>query len=207
MIVLSQKKHSGLRTFNNVLTIIVVLLGVYIIVTPFLPRLTYWWQNRNKSANSIPYKSNLSENDQKDNSNLPNPPNRHLVIPSMNLDVEIFEGTSSSTLNKGVWRRPKTSTPDKGGNTVLVAHRFVYTGEAPFYHLDKVKKDDTFAVFWEGKEYNYKVREIKVVNPSAIEIENNTSESIITLYTCTPMWTAKQRLVVIANLTSQTTIQ
>lgn len=206
MIVLSQKKRSGLRIFNNVLTVIVVFLGFYIIVTPFLPKLVYWWQNRNKSVNSIPYKSNLSENTQ-DKNKLPKPPNRHLVIPSMNLDVEIFEGTSSSTLNKGVWRRPKTSTPDKGGNTVLVAHRFVYTGEAPFYHLDKVKKDDTFAVFWDGKEYNYKVKEIKVVNPNAIEIEYNTSESIMTLYTCTPMWTAKQRLVVIANLISQTKIQ
>ena len=33
-----------------------------------------------------------------------------------------------------------------------------------------------------------------------IEIENNTNESILTLYTCFPLWTSVKRLVVRAKL-------
>lgn len=108
---------------------------------------------------------------------------------------------------KGIWRRPNTSSPDKAGNTVLVAHRFTYNGPAVFYHLDLMKKGHRFAVFWDGKEYDYEVIETKIVEPTAIEIENNTKEPIMTLYTCTPMWTAKQRLVIVSKLISETPIQ
>lgn len=202
MVTLTPKANARLRIFNNILTVLVVLLGLYMIVTPFLPRASYWLRN-NETATNTHYKRYLNQN----NGNLPTPPNRHLIIPSIGLEAEIFEGDTSSTLKKGVWRRPKTSTPDKGGNTVLVAHRFVYHGEAPFYNLDKVNPGDTFSTFWEGAEYLYKVRETKIVEPSAIEIESNTADPIMTLYTCTPIWTAKQRLVIIADLAERTPIQ
>ncbi|HYF04875.1 MAG TPA: hypothetical protein VEA59_01755, partial [Patescibacteria group bacterium] len=40
-----------------------------------------------------------------------------LSIPSIGIDSEVFEGRTESTLLKGIWRIPTTSTPDKGGNT------------------------------------------------------------------------------------------
>jgi LPXTG-site transpeptidase (sortase) family protein len=54
------------------------------------------------------------------------------------------------------------------------------------------------ALFWEGKEYLYEVTETKVVEATAVEIEAPTKDKQLTIYTCTPIWTAKQRLVVIA---------
>ena len=185
----------GLRRFNNILTILVIGLGLYLIIMPLLPQLSYWLQKRTgKISNTIAY-----SDDGKDGSK-PIPQDNRLVIPQMGLDATVNEGTYASTLKHGLWRRPKTSTPDKGGNTVIVGHRFTYKSLAIFYHLDKVKEGDEFALFWQGKEYLYKVTEVRIVNPNQVEVEENTTDPILTLYTCTPMWTSKQRLVVIAKL-------
>lgn len=88
---------------------------------------------------------------------------------------------------------------------MLVGHRFTYDGNGVFYHLDKLKVGDQLAVFWEGKKYQYTVTETKVVPATATEVEDQTQDPQLTLYTCTPLWSAKDRLVVIAKpLTEET---
>jgi sortase A len=189
----SRIKRSPLRTFNNFLTIAVVILGVYLIVMPLWPQISLMLF-KNKSN---PYPSSLEPNKTAQKSV---PTDNRLVIPQMGLDATVHEGLNAAVLSQGIWRRPQTSTPDKNGNTVLVAHRFTYQSPAFFYHLDKLKINDTFSLYWNGKEYAYKVKEVKIVEPSEISIENQTDSAILTLYTCTPMWSAKQRLVVISDL-------
>ena len=46
-----------------------------------------------------------------------------------------------------------------------------------------------------------------VVDPTQIEIEAPTDDPILTLYTCTPVWTAAQRLIVRSKLVSDPTQQ
>ena len=95
---------------------------------------------------------------------------------------------------------PHTSTPDKGGNTVLVGHRFTYKNpEGVFYHLDKVQLGDAITLHWQGNAYDYEVAEIKVVPANEISVEDNTAEPQLTIYTCTPLWSVKNRLVIIAK--------
>lgn len=184
----------GLRRFNNCLTIVVIGLGLYLIIMPVLPQIMFWLQKRTGNiSNTIVY-----SDDGKDGSK-PIPQDNRLVIPQMGLDATVNEGKYASTLKHGLWRRPKSSTPDKGGNTVIVGHRFTYKSPAIFYHLDKVKEGDEFALFWQGKEYKYVVGEIRIVQPTQTEVEEDTTEPTLTLYTCTPMWTSKQRLVIIAK--------
>jgi sortase A len=103
------------------------------------------------------------------------------------------------SLRLGVWHLPYTSTPDKGGNTVLVGHRFTYAGPAVFYHLDKVQVGDDVTMQWQNKTYTYTVTEVKVVPPTETSVEANTKDPQLTIYTCTPLWTAKNRLVIVAK--------
>ena len=121
------------------------------------------------------------------------------MTSSLGMEETINEGNSIATLRKGVWRLPHTSTPDKGGNTVLVGHRFTYSGQAVFYHLDKVKQGDRITIVWKGKLYSYEVKTIKVVPPTEVSVEANTKEPMLTIYTCTPLLTAKDRLVIQAT--------
>lgn len=184
----------GLRRFNNFLTIVIIGLGLYLIIMPLLPQFSFWLKKRTGNISDTVAYSNDGKNGSK-----PIPQDNRLVIPQMGLDATVNEGKYANTLKHGLWRRPNTSTPDKGGNTVIVGHRFTYNDPAIFYHLDKVKEGDKFALFWQGKEYLYRVNEVRIVNPNQIEIEENTNEPTLTLYTCTPIWTAKQRLVLIAT--------
>lgn len=191
-----------LRTLNKLLSITVTILVAYILILPALPEIAFAMNSREHMGyafNSVETYAVIGDKA----TSLPTIPTANrLVIPKIFVNTPINEGTDESVLfQTGMWHRPNTSTPDKGGNTVVAGHRFLYTrGSDTFYHLDKVEKDDTILVYWEGKEYVYKVFEIEVVGPEHIEIEYNTSDPIITLYTCTPLWTSEKRLVVKASL-------
>ena len=102
-------------------------------------------------------------------------------------------------MSKGIWHPDNTSTPDRSGNTILSGHRFTYGGPAVLYHLDKVQVGDGITVFWDKQQYDYKVTSVQTVPPSATNVLAPTTESQLTIYTCTPLVTAKNRLVVIAK--------
>ena len=82
---------------------------------------------------------------------------------------------------------------------MLVGHRFTYDGPATFYSLDKVSIGDNIVVYWSSREYDYRVESIKVVPPTAIEVEAPTKDAQLTIYTCTPLWSAKNRLVIVSK--------
>ncbi len=125
-----------------------------------------------------------------------------LVISKIGVDMPLFESDKLSILWKGGWVFPGTSTPDKGGNTVIFGHRFRYLPPInnTFFSLDKIQMDDTFTVVWKGTIYHYQVIDKKVIEPSDFSILSQSSEQEVTLVTCTPLWTSKQRLVVVGKL-------
>jgi len=126
-----------------------------------------------------------------------------LVIPKIGVTMLISDSLDEDgALNEGAYHFFKTSTPDKGGNTVLSAHRFKYLppSSETFYLLDKLIEGDTFMVFWEGTQYNYRVASTTVVDPYAIEVLNQTKNSTVTLITCNPVFSTKERLVVSGEL-------
>lgn len=190
-----------LRKFNNILTAVVVALGLYIMLFPFLPHANLWISTITDNTNGVRYNGVLAQANNVNTDTLQDAPqDNRLVIPSIQVDNEVILGSDPTIVNEGVWHRPHTSTPDKGGNTVLVGHRFAYNAPATFYHLDKLAPGDRFAVWWEGTEYVYEVYDTFIVDPTAIEVEANTDQPIVTLYTCTPVWTARNRLIVKAKL-------
>lgn len=186
-----------LRLFNNVLTFVVALLAIYIIAAPYLPEFTWWVKH------DSPVK--VAAQTKPADPAKPAPPVQQetiqgdaLFIPRLDMSEAVYGGGKAS-LSKGVWKLPQTSTPDKGGNTVLVGHRFTYAGPAVFYHLDKVQKGDAITLRWDDKTYNYTVTDIKIVLPTDVWVEDNTEKPRLTIYTCTPLWSVKNRLVIIAE--------
>jgi len=158
-----------LRLFNHVLTGVIALLAVYIIAAPFLPQLSWWVRHDSPVSGALPSRdvtSDLPSADSSPQSPAVVPEGEQLIIPGLDMRETIHGGASISALRQGVWRLPHTSSPDKGGNTVLVGHRFTYSGQAVFYHLDKVKKGDPIIVTWQGKVYRYEVTDIKTVKPT-----------------------------------------
>ncbi len=178
-----------LRLFNHFLTLVAVGLGLYIIIAPLLPQANWWvtqetplkrWTGNDQKVAAV------AAQEVRDN---------RLFIPGLGLNQLIHEG-GAEALRKGVVRRGNTSTPGSGSNTVLVGHRFGYNNDGVFYHLDKLKIGDPVVLHWEGERFEYTVTESFVVRADQVEIENPSQTELLTLYTCTPLWNPKDRLVI-----------
>jgi LPXTG-site transpeptidase (sortase) family protein len=195
-----------LRQFNNGLSLIVIVLGLYIALAPFLPEITFFFKDKSPEV-VAPYGGSLAET-QGSTASDPPPLDNRLVIPSIGVNEPILESTNIGVINDGgTWRRPNTASPDQDDNTVIVGHRFFGNNVSTFYHLDKIEVGQNLALYWEGEEILYEVTETKVVDATQVEIETSTDEKQLTLYTCDPIWTAKNRLVIIAKPVTSTAMQ
>lgn len=194
------------RLINHFLLVILVLLSGYILFIPFVPEVLDFYNKYFDSTKGYKYASKLAISEAAERQITKSalkkiPEGNVLVIPKIGVDSLIMEGLGPEALDKGVWHRPQSSTPDKGGNTVITGHRFLYAaGPKTFYHLDKMTIGDQFILFWQGKEYDYEIVDVFTVTPDQVEIEDDTNEPIVTLYTCTPLWSASLRLVIRAKL-------
>lgn len=196
------------RRANRVLLLAIILINGYIIALPFAPNIGYWWQQRSGKTEKSLERRLTSTNFTADGPATPDvfhPDATHdgLIIPKMLLETPLIEGPQRDSyrlLNKGAWRLPFTSTPDKGGNTVIAGHRFSYTGpRGVFYYLNKLAPGDKIGLWYQGTLYQYSVESTRTVPPTEISVQEPTSDERLTLYTCTPLWNPTNRLVVVAR--------
>jgi len=189
-----------LRHINTLLLVCIIGINGAIITLPFVPSLVFWAQSRDPGrVSQLEAKITAAAKDTTQQKTTATEDNR-LIIPRMMLDEAIHTGPTARTLRDGLWLRPQGDTPDNASNTVIVGHRFTYTDpQGTFYHLDKVRLGDRIAVWWEGKQHTYTVSDIKTVQADQTSIEAPTKHGQLTLYTCTPLWLPKDRLVVIAT--------
>ena len=200
-ILLLQKKIKRTKRAASVVTVLTAMYCLVLIVLPYIPAGVYFVKQflspteEYALAGTIVIPSNvlLYKNEGK----------AMLVIPAIGVDKPIIEADTIKEVHENIWRRPQGSFPDMESNTVLVAHRYATIGgnrASTFYNLPKLVVGDRIYVTWEGSVYVYEVQETMTVEPTAIEVEEPTDETMLTLYTCTPLWTATHRFVVRAPL-------
>lgn len=187
-----------------------ILIGVVIISYPLWPGVKF---ALTKPRPVLPFHSRLTSTPNA-LSSLPSlpvvidqaiPKDNRLVIPSIGINMPILEGPTEKTLDRGgIWHIPKTSDPVKGGNIVLSGHRWQYLppSSTTLYLLDKVRVGEPVLVYWRGHEYDYSIVDRQVVNPNRVDILNDTADPRLTIFTCTPLFSTKQRLVLFGQLIS-----
>lgn len=122
-----------------------------------------------------------------------------LRIPSIDSENPVREGTSRSVLSDSLGHESETAYAGQEGNCVVAGHRN-YTFGKFFNRLDEVEKDDLIYLDTADKTYTYVVKDIKVVEPEDVEVlEPIEDKETLTLYTCTPIYVATHRLVIIAE--------
>jgi sortase A len=197
----------SLAKINNWLLGLIILLNLYVITAPILPAIIFKIESHSGQKQALQRIINKSQSTPASQAVNNSVQGNSLVIPAMLLNQPILEGAVSQQykiLDQGIWRWPKGSTPNQGGNTVLIGHRFTYTiPKGAFYYLNKLGLGDQIGVFWNHKEYIYGVAKISVVSPNDTSIEQNTNNPELTLFTCTPLLLPKDRLVVVADLETQ----
>ena len=124
-------------------------------------------------------------------------PEALLRIPSIDLVVPVFAGTSDSILDHGAGRIEGTSQFGANGNTGIAAHR-----DGFFRALRHVKVGDVLHVELPETTLIYKIVNTRVVDPSETSVLGPRAEPTITLVTCYPFYfvgSAPQRFIVHAT--------
>ena len=122
----------------------------------------------------------------------------YVQIPSIGVNLPIYHGTDSATLEKGVGHLLGSSLPvgGPGTHTVLTGHSGM-ASQKMFTDLEDLKTGDVFYLEVLGETLAYQVEEVYVVLPydtSKLGIVPN--EDLCTLVTCTPYGINTHRLLV-----------
>lgn len=119
-------------------------------------------------------------------------------IPKIGVDHAVIQGVGLADLRRGPGHYPSTPLPGETGNAGIAGHRTTYG--APFNRLDELKTGDEVLVTTLKGSYRYLVKDQMVVKPSQVEVLDPTPEPTLTLTTCNPKYSAKERLIITSVL-------
>lgn len=110
----------------------------------------------------------------------------------------VVEGVSLTHLKNGAGHMPWTPLPGQPGNAVISGHRTTY-GQ-PFHDLDQLSNGDLIEVETAIGIHVYSVTNVFVVKPTDVWVTHPKSGAWLTLTTCNPKFSARERLIVQAQL-------
>ncbi len=123
-----------------------------------------------------------------------------LDVPALGVDdVPLLEGTGRDELRRGVGHYRRTPLPGAAGNVGVAGHRTTYG--APFARLDRLRPGDEVVLRTRAAAHRYAVERSWVVGPEDGDVLDPVpGRRLLTLTTCHPRWSARERLVVRARL-------
>lgn len=206
-------KDPIIRGILFVLSFLVVSGFVFVIMnfSTLRQNFSYWYNNDYKTTpanNEIQNLSAVSSNGSR--ASLPEINNNSLNLPVINVKAPITWGVKNNPdevatgLSKGLIQIQGTALPGENGNVFVTGHSSNYPWAKGSYNnvfaiLNKVVVGDIAQIKYQNVNYLYKVKEIKVVDPTDITVMTSKNESILTLMTCTPVGTSLRRLIVVAD--------
>ena len=120
----------------------------------------------------------------------------------------VVEGVSVEDLKQGgPGHIPGTALPGEVGNVVLSGHRTTYG--APFNRWDELQPGDLVVLETRDGWFTYRITGSQIVLPNAIEVtfpvpgdrDATPTRPLLTMTTCNPEYSARERLIVSAELT------
>ena len=121
-----------------------------------------------------------------------------LVIPRIDLNMVVVEGTDTESLKKGPGHYSDSAYPwQDHGRVAIAGHRTTYLH--PFYSLDKLRPGDPIILKTEYGTFRYVVSRSFIIDPSDGSVLDQTNAPTLVLTTCNPRYSAAQRLIVTAH--------
>ena len=114
-----------------------------------------------------------------------------------------------ANLANGVVHYQDTALPGEIGNTVIVGHSSDYPWSNGHYKnifalLDKLVPGDKITIPYTDQVFVYEVTDSKIVKPTDLSVLQMSSTPQLTLITCYPVGTSRNRLIVTAKLVEGT---
>lgn len=121
-------------------------------------------------------------------------------IPALDVKVLVVEGTTPAALRAGAGHYPGTPLPGEVGNIGIAGHRTTFG--RPLNRMDELKPGDIVTLETPFAIYTYKAvpafdghANPWVVKPTDFGVVSQGAGRLLTLTTCHPKGSAKQRLV------------
>jgi sortase A len=138
-------------------------------------------------------------------------PLTQLQIPKIHDDVLVVEGTTPAALRAGAGHYPGTPLPGEVGNVGIAGHRTTFG--RPFNHIDEMKPGDKAILITPFKRYTYVVvptfdghTNPFITTPTDFHVVQNVpGQSLLTLTSCHPKGSARQRIVLRLQLQPELT--
>jgi sortase A len=125
-------------------------------------------------------------------------PVARLEIARIGVDEIVVAGVGVDDLKKGPGHYPQTPLPGEAGNAAIAGHRTTYG--APFLDIDNLKPGDEIDTTTYAGRFVYRVTGTVVVSPSDVSVLENTLDDRLTLTSCDPKYSAKNRIIVTAAI-------
>ncbi len=131
----------------------------------------------------------------------PGSPVGAIHIPRIGADFVVVAGTGTEELEKGPGIYPETRYPGRGGTTAIAGHRTTFL--APFRHIDALRRGDHILLDMPYAHFTYTVTDHRIVVPTDVAAAvDDVGYSRLVLSACNPLFSAAQRILVYARLTS-----
>ena len=121
-----------------------------------------------------------------------------IQIPAIEVDAPIVQGDGWEQLKKGVGQHIGSANPGDIGNVVLSAHNDIF-GEI-FRDLDRLQPGDEITIYTNHRTYTYVISDSMVVEPTQVDVMDNTSQPTLTLISCYPYLVDNQRIAITSRL-------
>jgi sortase A len=123
-----------------------------------------------------------------------------LRIPRLDVKILVVQGTTPAALRAGAGHYVNTPLPGEVGNVAIAGHRTTFL--RPFNRMDELKPGDVVTLETPFAVYTYKAVQPFgghanpwVVTPTDFSVVSQGTGHLLTLTTCHPKGSARQRLV------------
>ena len=120
-----------------------------------------------------------------------------IQIPAIDVSLVFVSGATPRSLRKGPGHYDSTVLPGQRGTVGVAGHRTTYL--APFRKLDRLDRGDEIVMTMPYGRFTYLVEDALVVAPSRVSVLRLGEDDRLVLTTCTPLFSAAKRLVIIAG--------
>lgn len=214
---MSEEKSKSKVGYSKYLGILLLLVGLAILFFTYQPLIWSYFdyifsskQVENIQVKVTPKGQEITTEIKKDTEIVFVNSDFGLYIPKIQANAKVLkdinpynENEYTNALISGIAHAKGSALPNEDGNVFLFAHSAVNFYERRkynvyFYLLNELEKDDPIYVSYQGEIYNYKVLEVKIVNPENTQyLGKYLDQDTLTLMTCWPAGANIKRTIVV----------
>ena len=127
----------------------------------------------------------------------PGDPIGRIVVPRLDLNLLLIDGTDHDSLTRGPGRDERTFMPGQGQLVYVAGHRTTYL--APFSAIDSMRPGDRITLVMPYGRFVYSVTGHSIVDANELSVLRSPGHEVVALQACHPRFFATQRYIVWAK--------